>query len=398
MTKRRFLVCGVLLLWGGLILCLCVMPTTIRGANSLAGRRQADDANEAHAQTPPAEKTAEQAYKNIQVLKHVPASQMVMVMNYMRASLGVRCDYCHTLERNQGLKGWEKDDKVAKQTARKHMQMVFDINRQFYGGQTVVTCNTCHQGQPRPVSVPPIGQAAFKDQVITNPNSLAPSEPLPPVDQILDRYVQAVGGKAAIEKLKTRVWKGSFVDWDGTTLPLEVYQAAPNKFASIITQQNRGAAFQLFDGTQGWARDFRGQQRAVNGAELALLKRNSELQIEIRLKELYPSLKVAGKEKVNHREAFVVEATSAEGRSEKYFFDAQTGLLLRRYVELPMALGANPEQTDYEDYKDVEGLKVPFTITMTYLDTHVASTRKFTEIKSNVPVEDSRFAPPATQK
>jgi hypothetical protein len=341
-----------------------------------------------YAQTASEDKPAKEVYKNIQVLKEVPRSQIIPLMNYMRASLGVRCDYCHTLVQ---FKGFEKDDKPAKITARKHIQMTFDINQANFGGQTVITCNTCHRGQPRPVSVPPIGQGAFRDQIVTDPASIKPAEPLPTAEQLIDKYVQAIGGRASVARLNTRVLKGSYIDWDGTTLPLEVYEKVPNKFISVITLPDGGKAYRSFNGATGWEKNFRGLLREVRVSELARLRRSVDFFREINLKHLYPRMIVTGKEKIGEHEAYVLEATAADNQTEKLYFDTQTSLLLRRYVENETILGPDPEQTDFEDYREVDGMKIPFTIRQSYLDTHVWSTRKFTEIKHNLAIDDAKF-------
>src|ERR1044072_9708482 len=104
-----------------------------------------------------ADKPVEQVHKNIQVLKGMPSSQLLPVMHFMRTSLGVRCDYCHVAENG---KYW-MDDKPAKQTARRMLRMVFEINKETFGGQPVVTCNTCHRGSTKPIGTPSIGQGAF---------------------------------------------------------------------------------------------------------------------------------------------------------------------------------------------------------------------------------------------
>ena len=83
-----------------------------------------------------------------------------------------------------------------------------------------------------------------------------------------------------------------------------------------------------------------------------------------------------------------------DGKGERLYFDAQTGLLVRRITTTPTVVGLVPEQVDYEDYRDVDGLKVPFTIRVTTIDPSNSSTRKFTEIKLNVPVDDTKFKKP----
>src|SRR6266480_2095365 len=101
-------------------------------------------------QAPQEDKPVEQVRKNIQVLKGMPDSQLLPVMHIMRTSLGVRCDYCHVAENG---KYW-MDDKAGKEVARRMIQMVFDINKNSFGGKNVVSCNTCHRGSTKPVPVP----------------------------------------------------------------------------------------------------------------------------------------------------------------------------------------------------------------------------------------------------
>ena len=104
-----------------------------------------------------ASKPVEQSYKNIQVLQGLPDSQLLTVMHFMRASLGVRCDYCHVAENG---KYW-MDHKPAKQIARQHMRMTSELNKANFGGKPAVTCNTCHQGRIKPLSIPSVEQGVF---------------------------------------------------------------------------------------------------------------------------------------------------------------------------------------------------------------------------------------------
>ena len=106
------------------------------------------------AQSPGSPKTAEQAYKNIKVLKSVPADQLVPSMQFVAASLGVECDYCHVAG------AFEKDDKKPKQTARKMMEMMFAINANNFESKREVTCNTCHRGHTTPVAIPAIPEGS----------------------------------------------------------------------------------------------------------------------------------------------------------------------------------------------------------------------------------------------
>src|SRR5947208_8421063 len=96
-------------------------------------------------------KTAAETYKNVQVLKDVPADDLIPAMQFITASLGVECDFCHVRD------AFDKDDKKPKQTARKMMQMMFAINQQNFNGQGKVSCYSCHRGSSVPVSIPMVG-------------------------------------------------------------------------------------------------------------------------------------------------------------------------------------------------------------------------------------------------
>ena len=305
----------------------------------------AHSAGAASPQAAQQDKPVEQTSKNIQVLTGMASSQLLPVMHFMRTSLGVRCDYCHLAEND---KYW-MDDKPAKQTARKMLQMVFDINKANFGGRQVVTCNTCHRGSVKPVAVPMIGQGAYTNT--TADLDPKPVAPLPPAEQILDRYLQALGGRVAVDKIKTRVTKVTLLRIKivnsgtpkaaalnrGDSWTIETFQKTPNKYLSIITTAD-GVIYQGFNGTVGWTKNPSGQ-REMNPAELARIKRQADLYGDLKLKERYSKMDVTGREKIGDNEVYVVEARSLDNRSEKLFFDVKTGFLIRRIVFNEIKLG-----------------------------------------------------------
>jgi zinc protease len=152
-------------------------------------------------------------------------------------------------------------------------------------------------------------------------------------------------------------------------------------------------------GNMGWEKNPQGV-RDLMGGQLADLKMSLQLFRNLKLKEQYTSLRVAGrKERIGEREVYVITATTADKKRERLFFDAENGLLLRRISYTDSMIGIIPEQTDFEDYRDVEGVKLPFIIKLSTVDVgNPASTRTFTEIKLNVPVEDSKFNKPVAPK
>jgi len=223
-----------------------------------------------------------------------------------------------------------------------------------------------------------------------------PTEALPTVDQIVEKHVQAVGGKAAMEKLTSRVMKGTLeLPAMGFSGPTETYAKAPNKFGNRSTLTGVGEIAQGFDGTTGWQQNPMVGLRTLSGAELAFIKRAAEFNSDLKFKELYPKAVVKGKQKLGERDVYLVEATPAEGSPEQLYYDVQTGLLARRDFVIDSPQGQLPTETYLEDYKEVDGVKIPFTIRQT--NPAYALTIKYTEVKHNVPIDDAKFNKPASQ-
>lgn len=343
-----------------------------------------------------AEKTADQSYRNIQVFKGVPASQLLGAMNFMAGALGVSCNHCHT--QNQ----FAKDDKPAKQIARRHILMMRAVNDATFESRTVVNCATCHRGETRPASSLSVGQSAWE---IPAPTTAKSSEALPTVEQILDRYAQSLGGTARVEKLRTLTMKGTRVTTMGVDPPsteqLEVYRKAPNKLLMTFTSPGNNST-QAFNGAGAWRKN-NGRVNAIGGPDLSGARRDADFYKDIHLREQYPQMAVVGNEKVGGRACYVIEAVLADTsparmlfgiQTEKFYFDAQTGLLVRRYMEYKTLLGQLPEATDYGDYKRVNGLMYPFSIRLSRPP--LTAIQKFTEIKLDRPISDEMFEmPPA---
>jgi len=405
MTKQllSYVVC---LIWLGFALCLLPMNRTTTEASSKAPEGSAQYVLSSRFKTPFAEtgglqsasedKPVEQVRKNIQVLRGLPSSQLFPLMNFVSASLGVRCAYCHV---NQGDDKWvwESDDKETKRTARQMMRMVLDINKNnldaFRGSG--ITCFTCHRGQTEAARLPslPLAVSGHEDGSAKDAKAV---ETLPSTDQVLNRYVEAVGGRAAIAKLKTRVVRGTREASQGRSWPLEITVKEPDKYLMVIKIPQQGEVRQGFNGKTGWVKSSQGL-REMNANELATLKQSLELSKAIKISEPFPRMTVTGREKVGDSEAYVLEHKPADGVTEKLFFDAQTGLLLRKLTITNTVLVPIPEQIDFEDYREVDGVKLPFTIRISNIDTWFSLTRKLNEIRHSDVVDDSQFNMPSAK-
>ncbi len=348
------------------------------------------------------DKPVEQTRKNIQVLKGLPSSQLFSLMNFVASSLGVHCDYCHVKNGKEPETGfdkwvWESDDKEEKRTARRMMQMVFNVNQNNKADfrDNPVTCYTCHRGKIKPAGMPslPLAVSGHEGGAGT-PDAKATAEGLPSVEQIVNKYVEAVGDKTHVANLKTLVMKGQREASQDRIWPLEITIKEPGKYLAAITIPNQGEIRQSYSGDAGWIKNPNGVH-ATSPADLAALKHSSEIYDIVKVRAPFTNMRVTGRDKIGDREAYVIESKPAEGITEKLYFDTQTGLLLRKLVLTSTVLLPIPEQTDFEDYRDVEGVKLPFTIRISNIDTYYSSTRKFTEIKPNVAVEDTIFKMPA---
>jgi len=339
------------------------------------------DEQEATAQA--AEQTMEQKYKNIQVLKGLPASQLRPMMNYISGALGVNCTFCHVRTGDQ--MEFEKDDNNHKKIARRMIQMTMDINKNSFQGRTQVSCYTCHRGDEHTAPIPPLPRV----MPVEAPRS---NEPRPTPQQILAKYTEAIGGKEAVEKIKTRAIKGVSVAANGQSFPLEILLASPDKY-SLSVSLPQGATTQKLNGSAGWIKNAR-EDRAMDDVDIARAKSLAWSLELLQIREPYPQMAYGGTEQINGRDAQIVRMALPNKRRANFYFDKETGLLLRRIVANETPIGIDPEQTDYEDYREVEGVKVPHTIRTSYLDNVYSSTRKFTEVKHNAQVDEAQFKLP----
>jgi len=350
----------------------------------LAGTR----AQSAPAQAPAAgeafPKLAEEQFKNIQALKGIPADELVPSMQFIAASLGVECEFCHM--RNE----FAKDDKKPKVTARKMINMVMAINKENFEGHREVTCYSCHRGSTDPVGTPII--TAEEPKVGTGGGKKPGEEKfaLPPGDQLLDKYLAAVGGADALQKITSRVQKGTLTAFGGQHFSVEVYSKAPDKRVSIMHLQS-GDSLTAFDGKRGWL-SVPGRVHMMTAAENDAARMDADLYFAVHLKTLYQKFRVDAGEKMDGRDTYLVTGHSEGQPPLRLYFDQQSGLLLRlvRYADTP--LGRNPTQIDYADYRDADGVKLPFRWTLARPGNRF--TIQVEQLQQNLPVDDAMFAPP----
>jgi hypothetical protein len=288
---------------------------------SVAGARAQSAPAQPAADKTAAPKLAEEEYKNIQALKGIPAEQLIPSMQFIAASLGVECEYCHVAHAN------EKDDKKTKVTARKMIGMMMAINKENFEGHREVTCFSCHRGSKDPVATPIITGEEPKPEVAKG-NKPGETKPVfPPADQLLDKYLAAVGGAEALQKVTTRVQKGTLTAFGGQHFPVDVFAKAPAKRFSVMHLSN-GESVTAFDGNQGWL-SVPGRVHIMSSAENAAARIDADLYFPLHVKTLYQKFRVDAGEKIAGRDTYLVVGHDDGRPPLRLYLDTESGLLLR---------------------------------------------------------------------
>ncbi len=343
---------------------------------------------------------ANEKYKNIQALTNVQADQLDVTMRYVSAAINMRCTDCHVQEAS-GEMSYEKDDKRAKQTARSMMKMVNGINAANYGIR--VECATCHSGHNQPVGLP-MAEMLTPEQVaqMTPPPPPPGGGPQgafggsgggrgqrpagPPAADVIDKYLAAIGGRPAVEKLQSLSITGTVTNRAGQSSAFTI-EEKPNKYRETRPTDVRG-----FDGTSGW--EQMGTKTVdTSGFVLDQALRLNDVGSALHLSEKYPTLQAGGGRPMQiNGTATTVVAGRAGIVTDQFYFDSASGLLLRRVVSTRTPLGQLREQVDYADYRAVGDVKVPYEIKLTTWNT--LDTYKVADAKANVNIVDARFAKP----
>ncbi len=339
-----------------------------------------------------APKKAEEQFKNIQVLKGIPADQVFPTMQFITASLGVECEFCHVKN------AFDKDDKKPKQAARKMMEMMFAINKDNFNGHRAVTCYSCHRGNASPVAIPTVMTEESRSDLGRPHESgegkaeAAKESAGPTAQQLLAKYVHASGGAAAIDKVTSRVMKGT-IDFGGRSLPIDIYCKDPDKRISF-THLAEGDSITAFNGQEGWLGTPGRPIREMHGSDLDAASLDADLHLPAHLEHMFSKMQVRGPEKIGDKDTYEVVGQRDGETPLRMYFDQQSGLLLRLVRFGDTALGWLPTQIDYADYRENDGVKVPYRWTLARPSG--LFTIQVRELKQNVPVDDAKFVKPAS--
>jgi hypothetical protein len=341
---------------------------------------------------------AEEVFKNVVVLRGIPVDEFMDTMGFFSASLGLNCIDCHTAE---SVGNWARfaDDTPQKQTARRMIAMVKAINQVNFGGARKITCYSCHRGVDRPEVIPSLAEqyGAPPPEDPDRVNIVGEARPGPSADQILDKYIQALGGAQQLAKLVSFTAKGTYSGYDTDTeeVPVEMFVKAPNLRTTIV-HTRLGDNTATYDGGQAWlaAIDQPLPLLALTGGEAEGARVDAELSIPTLIKQTFSKWRAAFPEvDISGHTLQVVEGINGTDSGVKLYFDKQSGLLVRQVRYTNTAVGPIPTHIEYSDYRTVAGVKLPFHWVTTW--THGQSTTQLSEVQPNSATDSKIFAKPA---
>ncbi len=316
----------------------------------------------------PSGPTADQVYKNIQVFKGVPAKDLIPSMEFMAASLKAQCSFCHDKD------DYSKDTR-AKDTARKMILMVRDINQRHFGDRRGVTCMSCHNGHESPSSTPAPEGLKFRHDRLTgrvDPNDL------------IKKHLAAVGpDPVALVRTGTLTTPPESEGKDETK-PLQMIQAKGGQFVVSSDGDKFGS-----DGSHIWRNGIVMQDEpAAIFDRMGRSWRGQDAFMGL------DNLSATGKETVGKSTSLIIRGTrTATGSTEELWFDEKSGLLTRFVNRTPSTMGTVVSVFDYLNWKTVAGVKVPMKIVVTFAGGE-RWVMDFRSAKVETKVDSKLFAPP----
>ena len=320
--------------------------------------------------------------KNVHVLTGLTDVQLLDAMNFMRSSLGVHCDYCHVVKEKTG---WDftDDSKENKRTARHMIEMVVQINEQNFENKPVVSCNTCHRGTMTPVALPILPQP-----IPPFPTPMPAQPTLPTRDAVVQKYAAAIGDASRLKL--PRVFKGTRETTDEKTSLIEG-QLSDGR-VHVVGQTPLGPTEQVFIGTAGWIKSSKGTW-AMDANDLTNFSKLAAAYEPVRPDSIPADARVVHTAKVGDHDTVLLVAKIDAATRQRLYFDTTSGLLVRRVILTRSPVGEIPQQTDFDDYRDVGGTKFPFYTRLSLVDAWNSATRHYSDVQLGATVDDKVFSP-----
>ena len=347
------------------------------------------------AQEPP-QPMAENVFRNIQVLKGIPADEFMETMGMFAASLVYDCTGCHVediLVRREAFA--EPTPRI--QRARQMVVMVNALNKQYFAGQPRVTCFTCHRGSGFPEAVPDL-RIQYGDWPTENPNAMTQFfRPKASAEPVFAKYINAIGGIERVSKLMSYTATGTYLGFNtgGASVPIEIFAKAPDQRSTVVRVFD-GDAIRTTDGRSAWAAEGWRQLPLMTftGSNLVSARVEAMLAFPQVLQKAFSQWKVATVS-LGDSEVQLLQGSNPGQLPVNLYFDDE-GLLVRSVRWSSTPVGTVPTQTDYSDYREVAGVRMPFKMVVTW--TNGQNTIELKDVRPNAAIDAARFARPAPFK
>ena len=339
---------------------------------------------------------SDQAFKNVQVLKGIPVNEFMEEMGFFSASLTANCTTCHG---DESAGSWDKYavDTPMKQMTRKMVLMMNGINTSYFGGKREVTCYSCHHGDDKPRVTPTVADVYATPPPPEDPDTLLPAaRGERTADQILDGYIRALGGAQKLANLKSFQAKGTSEGYAEEKIPVQIYAKAPGERA-VFSQSPSGERATVYNGSMAWvlapADDKPVPLVQLTADDLEGAKLDAAVTFPTQLKQTLMNWRVSFPTQIGDTDVEVVQGTMNGKTPVNFYFDKKTGLLLRMVRYSDTKVGLYSTETDFSDYRDVAGIKMPYHISVAWMDGRADMI--LSQIQPNVSIDDAKFGKPA---
>lgn len=330
-------------------------------------------------------------------LGSLSVDDFIASMGVVAAALGYDCADCHPGAGSDKV-DWVTDSNPKKVMARKMINMVAGINRTYFNGAQNVTCFTCHHGKDLPTTTIAL-DALYGPPNDEHRDVVELGQGVPTIDQILSKYIQALGGAQRLAGLNSWVATGTSLGYEGLGGggSFQIIAKRPNQRTTLIEfkeHPERGNNTRVFNGRNGWIKSPRGllAEYELTGTELDGARLDATLSFPDQMKSSLTNWRVGQLESMGDKDVQVVQGSGPRGLLATFYFDKDSGLLLRevRYGTSP--IGHVPTQMDFSDYREVNGIKFPFKYTFSWLDGR--DSFQISDVKVNGAIDASKFAKP----
>ncbi|HET9217757.1 MAG TPA: photosynthetic reaction center cytochrome c subunit family protein, partial [Terriglobia bacterium] len=333
-------------------------------------------------------------FKKVDILRGIPVDEFMDTMGMFSAALSLNCIDCHVPE---SVGTWDKfaEETTLKVTTRRMINMVNQINKTNFSGVRAVTCYTCHRGDTKPKILPNLAAQYAAHVEDANEVVMVNIPSGPTVDQVFDKYIQALGGAQRLAALTSYSGRGTYIGFETeqTVVPMEIYARAPN-LRTMVVKMAVGDNVRVFDGKTAWiaGSDKPLPLMSLTGGNLEGAKLDALLMFPGQLKGAFQNWRVSATG-IDDKLVRVLQGTNPGQPPVNFYFDNSTGLLVRVLRLVNTAVGRVPTQMDYSDYRDVAGVKIPFKWVVTW--TNGQGTATLTQVQPNVAIDAARFGRPA---